>query len=102
MPRSPASADLVIGERLHAVVLATAVGTLFAAVEYRPKLRDFARSIGQERAVVRTDEIDRLDEVVLRLLADGGQTADQLGKAVSEMRTRQRATAEHVRSLLSG
>lgn len=52
-----ASASLVIGERLHAAVLAAAVGTPFVAVEYRPKLADFAASVGAEAAVVRTDEV---------------------------------------------
>ena len=51
-----AEADLVVGERLHAVVLA-AVGTPFVALEYRPKLADFAASVGTDDVVVRTDQV---------------------------------------------
>lgn len=52
-----ASADLVVGERLHACVLAAAVGTPFVALEYRPKLRDFAASVSAEHLVMRTDDL---------------------------------------------
>jgi GT2 family glycosyltransferase len=58
------SADLVIGERLHAVVLAAAVGTPFVAIEYRPKLRDFTRSIDAEQWCIRTDELVGLRDIV--------------------------------------
>jgi hypothetical protein len=64
-----ASADLVIGERLHAVVLAAAMQTRFVAVEYRPKLRDFVESIGADAWCVRTDQIDRLATVVRERLS---------------------------------
>lgn len=53
-----ASAGVVVGERLHACVVAAAVGTPFVALEYQPKVRDFAASIGAEDAVVRTDQLD--------------------------------------------
>jgi hypothetical protein len=52
-----ASADVVVGERLHACVIAAAVGTPFVPIEYRPKLRDFAASVGVEDLVVRSDEL---------------------------------------------
>jgi GT2 family glycosyltransferase len=53
-----ASAEVVVGERLHACVIAAAVGTPFVPVEYRPKLRDFAASVGVEDFVIRTDELN--------------------------------------------
>ena len=52
-----ASADVVVGERLHACILAAAVGTPFVPIEYRPKLRDFAASVDAEHLVIRTDQI---------------------------------------------
>ena len=52
-----ASADVVIGERLHSCVIAAAVGTPFVPIEYRPKLRDFAASVGVEDQVIRSDEV---------------------------------------------
>ncbi len=93
-----ASADLVIGERLHSVVLAAAVGTPFVAVEYRPKLRDFARSVDRDDAVVRTDEIDRLDTVVDSVLAEGPAFAEAVTEDVETYRSRQREAAERLRA----
>lgn len=54
-----ASAEVVVGERLHACVIAAAVGTPFVPIEYRPKLRDFAASVGVEDLVIRTDELNQ-------------------------------------------
>ena len=88
-----ASADLVIGERLHAVVLAAAMGTPFVAVEYRPKLLDFARSIDSEQWVVRTDQMDRLDAVVDAALDRGPEIRRLLGDQVKPLVTMQRHQA---------
>jgi hypothetical protein len=88
-----ASADLVIGERLHSVVLAAAVGTPFVAVEYRPKLRDFARSVGRDDAVVRTDEIDRLDAAVDSVIAEGPAFSEGVIEQVDAYRAKQREAA---------
>jgi polysaccharide pyruvyl transferase WcaK-like protein len=58
------SADLVVGERLHAVVLAAAMGTAFVAVEDRPKVRDFVSSLGADRWCIRTDEMGELRALI--------------------------------------
>ena len=63
------SSDLVVGERLHSVVLAAAMGTPFVAVEYRPKVRDFAASIDAEAWCVRTDDVGGLRAIVTDRLA---------------------------------
>ena len=52
-----ANSSLVVGERLHACVLAAAAGRPFVAIEYRPKVRDFAASVAMEDYVIRTDEL---------------------------------------------
>jgi GT2 family glycosyltransferase len=96
-----ASADLVVGERLHAVVLAAAVGTPFVAVEYRPKLRDFAASIGRTDVVVRTDEMDRLPAVVDLVVAAGSAMTEETATRVAELRERQRAAAAAIREALT-
>ena len=64
--RAISAAGVVVGERLHACVLAAAAETPFVGLEYRPKVRDFAASVDMERFVFRTDEIDenRLLEVI--------------------------------------
>jgi hypothetical protein len=61
-----ASASVVVGERLHACVLAAAADRPFVAIEYRPKLQDFSESVAMGGYVVRTDAISsgRLTELV--------------------------------------
>jgi hypothetical protein len=84
-----ASADVVVGERLHACVLAAAMGTPFVPIEYRPKLRDFAASLDMEDLVVRTDEISgpALDARVHQAMAtDMTQTAERVESYRSTMR----------------
>lgn len=56
--RAIAASSVVVGERLHACVLAAAVGRPFVGLEYRPKVRDFAASVGMEHMVMRTDELE--------------------------------------------
>jgi len=97
-----ASADLVIGQRLHAVILAAATGTPFVALEYQPKVRDFTRSIGQEDATVATDELGRLDEVVDHVLGNRATIAAATAVPVAEYRSRQVAAAEELRLALLG
>jgi hypothetical protein len=48
---------LVVGEKLHALVLAARLGVPTLALEYRPKCRDFQLSIGRGEHVVRTSEL---------------------------------------------
>lgn len=56
--------------KLHAGVLAAAANVPFVSLEYQPKCRDFAASIGWDEFVVRTDQIrpDRLIDLVSALL----------------------------------
>ncbi|HEX6946843.1 MAG TPA: glycosyltransferase [Acidimicrobiia bacterium] len=68
--RAIASAAVVIGERLHACVLAAAAGRPFVALEYRPKVRDFAASVEMEGFVLRTDEVDGPRLVAVTLEAE--------------------------------
>lgn len=91
-----ASADLVVGERLHASILAAACTTPFVALEYRPKIRDFARSIGMEDQVVRTDDLDRLDDLVAATLEAGDQLRSDLVTAVDSIRIHQASTAANL------
>jgi polysaccharide pyruvyl transferase WcaK-like protein len=97
-----ASAEVVIGERLHAAIMAAAAGTPFVGLEYRPKMRDFARSVGQEDAVIRTDEMERLDEVFDRVVAEREARVDDLGKHVSDHRARQAEAASDLRRRFLG
>ena len=88
-----ASADVVVGERLHACVIAAAVGTPFVPIEYRPKLRDFAASVGVERLVIRTDELTGglLGEHVDQAIASGPEAVSE---HVARYRERLRAAGK--------
>lgn len=92
-----ASADLVVSERLHGSILAAACGTPFVALEYRPKVRDFARSIQMERLLVKTDEIERLDETIATVLSEGDDLRRQINEAVDQIRTHQDSVAARLR-----
>lgn len=87
-----ACADVVVGERLHACVIAAAVGTPFVPIEYRPKLRDFAASVGVEELVIRSDELTHglLTERVNWAIESGADGATQ---QVLRFRERLRAAA---------
>jgi polysaccharide pyruvyl transferase WcaK-like protein len=64
-----ASCSAAIVTRLHAAILAALSGTPVVALEYQPKCRDFAMSIGDETSLIRTDVVragavvDRVDAV---------------------------------------
>lgn len=93
-----ASADLVVAERLHAAVLAAAVGTAFVGLEYRPKVADFAASVGMSDRVRRTDDLDGLDELVADTLAHADDLVDAMAPMVAEYRRRLKASSERLRS----
>lgn len=48
---------IVLGERLHSLVLAAAAGIPIVALEYQPKSLDFMESIGRASYSLRTDSI---------------------------------------------
>lgn len=91
-----ASADLVVSERLHGAVLAAAAGTVPVMVEYRPKLRDFAESVGLQDLVIRTDELagGALVEMSRRTYQERKRHHDVMIPRVDELRRRQ-AEAAH-------
>ena len=62
--------DLLVAINLHAGILAAAANVPFVSLEYQPKCRDFAATIGWEEFLVRTDELehDRLIERVSALI----------------------------------
>ncbi|MGH8935365.1 MAG: polysaccharide pyruvyl transferase family protein, partial [Acidimicrobiia bacterium] len=97
-----ASCRLLVGERLHALVLAAACGTPFVGVEYRPKVRDFARSVGQEHLVVRSDQAsgEALRALVARLEDDYQETAQGLADQVTGYRASLRTASATIREAL--
>jgi hypothetical protein len=55
--RAIAWLDLLIAQKLHAAVLAAVASLPFLSLEYQPKCRDFALSIGWQRFAIRTDAV---------------------------------------------
>ena len=95
-----ASADLVVAERLHAAVLAAAGGTPFVALEYRPKVRDFARSVGLEEFTLRTDRLDGLEEIVERALTERSRLSTQLEQRVEGYRRKLQAASDKLAEVM--
>jgi polysaccharide pyruvyl transferase WcaK-like protein len=53
-----AACDLFLGEKLHACAMAAVARVPFIALEYQPKVRDFAASIDMERWTFSTADLD--------------------------------------------
>ncbi|TQN37955.1 polysaccharide pyruvyl transferase [Blastococcus colisei] len=60
--------DIVVAEKLHALVLAARFAIPTVALEYRPKCRDFQLSIGRGGQVLKTSEVDT--EVLSRMVTN--------------------------------
>lgn len=93
-----ARASVVVGERLHACVLAAAADRPFVAVEYRPKVRDFAASVGMEDRVMRSDEIK--GGLLVDAVDASADATPEMTKAVNTYRERLRSSAEILRQSL--
>jgi polysaccharide pyruvyl transferase WcaK-like protein len=93
--RELARCSVAIVCRLHAGILASLSGTPLVSLEYRPKCRDFALSIDDERSLIRTDAVsmaavvDRVDGA----LADSVNIRSKTLAAVAHLR--QRLSAEY-------
>ncbi len=97
-----ASADLVVAERLHSAVLAAAVGTPFVGLEYRPKVADFARSVGMERFIIRTDALtsDRIIEATRHIDLERAAIVDEMSASVDRYRARLHDASRRLESVM--
>ena len=95
-----ARAGVVVAERLHAAVIAAAEGTPFVGIEYRPKIMDFARSVGQQDMVVRSDVVtaEQLEALVAK--ATDGEHSARLHQAVAGFRELQQRVASELATIL--
>jgi polysaccharide pyruvyl transferase CsaB len=55
------NADLVIGMRLHSVIIATSLGIPSIALSYMPKVRDYMKHINQERFCLEIEEVSYMN-----------------------------------------
>ncbi|PJK22270.1 polysaccharide pyruvyl transferase family protein [Mycolicibacterium goodii] len=84
-----ARCSAVIVSRLHAGILAALSQTPVVSLEYQPKCRDFALSIDDERALMRTDDLSAsaVVERVLATLDDSQAIRARTRAAVDALRT---------------
>ncbi len=97
------SAGLVVAERLHGSVLAAAAATPFVAVEYRPKVSDFAASVGIEAHVVRADAVSgaSLADAITRMENNRSEVVEAMESHVATYRTRLGEASDRLKSALS-
>jgi hypothetical protein len=86
-----ASAEIMIGEKLHASVFSACCHTPFISLEYAPKNEDFAASVNMEEFNVRVDQIDA-DHLKSLYYSATEMNPQQLREPVSEYRTRLKNT----------
>lgn len=80
--------EVFIGQRLHAVVLATAAAVPSVMLEYQPKCLDFMRSIGREDWSIRTDAVQPtvLADMVSELVSGRLDHAVAISRSVGRLR----------------
>jgi hypothetical protein len=92
--------SILLGERLHSVVLAAARGVPTIMIEYQPKCRDFMASIGREEWCFRTDRLfpEELADATLSLMNRLDEETELVSRRVSEFQTILR---DHANAILS-
>lgn len=85
-----ASADIVVGMRLHSVILATAAGVPSLALSYMEKVRDYMATIGQERFCLDAEQAapDRMVEMLETLRVGSADVSSRLVAATDALRVR--------------
>lgn len=98
-----ASYDLVIGQRLHAAVLACGLGVPAISLAYRPKCDDFMESIGQQNFALRTDQagVDPILALMDDIMANYTEHCQQTTAACDRLRQLQRQIMAQVLGLIS-
>jgi polysaccharide pyruvyl transferase WcaK-like protein len=93
----------MIGMRLHALILSAHCGVPFIALDYAPKVVEFADLVGAGEWVVRPEEIETRLPALAERLSDPGLRAKQvasLAAATASLRARATAQLELVAPLL--
>ena len=94
--------ELVIGMRLHALILAAACGVPSVALSYDPKIDAFMRESGQEDAIfdIKDHSADSLAGLVGRVWAQRQQRASRLKTRLPQLRKAAALNAEIALGLL--
>lgn len=95
-----AESALVISERLHGAVVAAACGTPFIGLEYRPKVRDFAKSVDMEEFVLATNDLGGLGDLVSHLKSNSVGARQNMDRAVAIFRERLTTAGETIQKAM--
>ena len=98
-----ASARLVVGMRLHSIVLATALGTPWVSIDYDPKVRGFAEYAGEGRFSLEVGEVTspRLSELETVALGDSA-VSNSLNSVSDQFRILEQKNGDIARSVIQG
>ena len=97
-----AGCELMVGMRLHALILAAAAGVPSVALSYDPKVAAFMRSCGQGDAVwtVGQDDTDALVSLLTRAWSERAERAAALAAALPGLRAGARHAIETALALV--
>jgi hypothetical protein len=95
--------DMVVGQRLHSVVLACGCGIPSIMLEYQPKCGDFMDSINMNELSVRTDKLDpdKLLILVEEINANYEKYCEKVISACDHYRMLQKQAAQEIMDLIS-
>ena len=93
---------IFVGQKLHSVILASAMHVPSIMIEYHPKCRDFQRSVKRDKWTIRTDTITaaRLRAMLEELENEHDRQRADLFATVRVLRAKLVASADRARSTL--
>jgi len=97
-----AGCDMMVGMRLHALILAAAAGVPSVALSYDPKVAAFMQASGQSDAVydLNAPDLDRLHALLARVWAGRTVRAEALHAALPDLRAKAGRNIDVALSLL--
>jgi len=101
------SSDILIGTRLHSLVLSLVSNTPFLGISYQPKVASFCRRIGLERYVIPLSKdggccTEQVLTLVGTLLGEDREIRAHLRSQLRELRNSARAGLDSVMELIHG
>jgi polysaccharide pyruvyl transferase WcaK-like protein len=94
--------DILVGQRLHSVVIACGCGVPAIALEYQPKCSDFMESIEMQKFSVKTDdlELDKLLSLMNDIDKNYTEHCEQLISKCKYYQVLQREAAQEITTLI--
>jgi len=94
--------DLLLGMRLHALILAAVLKVPFLGLSYDPKVEAFCRQVDQPWVSLNFLEFEELWSRVKKMLYELPYLKENIQRAVAELRPLARCNAELALKLLFG